>query len=101
MARARLVVADTNSGEIEQLRRTLNSLLHMLESAEASLDNSATAEAVLAAWAAAVRTGTDDNPDSETGVLPSGREIVGLKPTPTHPRRPKGALAEMSVNDDF
>ena len=101
MARARLVVSDTSSEEVDQLRRTVNTLLLMIESAEASIAATATAEEVLGAWADAVRTGFDNNPDSVDHVVPTNREIVGIKPTPKHPQRPKGALRDMESADKF
>lgn len=102
MARARTVIADTNSEEIDQMRRTMHGLLHMLESAEASLTAGATAEDVLNAFADAVRTGTDDNPESIANIAPSLREVVGVKPTPLHPRRrgPADSIV-MATTDDY
>ncbi len=101
MARARLVISDVSSEEVDQLRRTVNTLILMLETAEASITAGASAAEVLGAWADGVRTGTDDNPDSVSNVVSTGREIVGLKPTPTHPRRVLQQLRSMSVSDDF
>ena len=87
MARARLVIADTNSEEIDQLRRTVNNLLLMIETAEASITAGASAADVINAWADAVRTGTDNNPSAIANIVSTGSEIVGSKPTPLHPRR--------------
>ncbi len=88
MAQAVVVVGDSGSQEVDELRRTVNSLLLMLESAEASLTAGATAENVLNAWADAVRTGVDNNPAAIANIAPSNRQIVGVKVTPLHPRRP-------------
>lgn len=101
MARARVVVSDTSSEEVDQLRRTVNTLLHMIESAEASLTAGATAENVLDAWADAVRTGKDDNPDGVSDVSPTNRVVVGLRPTPTHPTRRSMAVEEMDASADY
>ena len=101
MARARLVVADGSSEELDQLRRTVNTLLLMIESAEQSLTDTATAEDVLNAWADAVRTGLDNNPESVANITSTGREIVGCRPQPGAPRRPKRALTDMSDSSDF
>jgi hypothetical protein len=102
MARARLVIADTSSEEIDQMRRTMHGILHMLESAEASLTAGASAEDVLNAFADAVRTGTDDNPESIANIVPSERELVGVRPQPLHPRRrgPADHVA-MATTDDY
>jgi hypothetical protein len=101
MARARLVVSDVSSEEVDQLRRTVNTLLLMLETAEASITAGASAEDVLNAWADAVRTATDDNPESIANITSTGREVVGLKPTPTLPRRVRQELRDMVADDDF
>lgn len=93
MAFVRLIVGDQSSAEVDQLRRTTNSLLQMLESAEASLTAGASAEDVLNAWADAVRTGTDDNPESIANVVSTSLEIVGLRPMNRHPARP-GSVAQ-------
>jgi hypothetical protein len=102
MARARLVTADTSSEEVDQLRRTVNTLLLMLETAEASLTAGASAEDVLNAWADAIRTGTEDNPESIANVVSTGRELVGLRPSPTHPQRPRNQTTQtMTADSDF
>lgn len=101
MARARYVISDTSSEEVDQLRRTVNTLVLMLETAEASLTAGASAEDVLNAWADAARTGTDDNPASIADITSTSRELHGLRPTPKHPRRPKGKLVDMTADSDF
>jgi len=101
MARARLVISDTSSEEVDQLRRTVNTLVLMLETAEASLTAGASAADVLNAWAATARTGTDDNSEAIANIVDTGRELVGMKPTPKHPRRRRGSLRDMVADDDF
>ena len=88
MAFVRLTVGDQSSAEIDQLRRTVNTLLQMLETAEGSLTAGASAADVLNAWADAVRTGTDDNPLAIANVVSTSLEIVGLRPMNRHPARP-------------
>lgn len=101
MAFVRLVVGDQSSAEFDQLRRTVNTLLQMLESAETSLTAGASAEDVLNAWADAVRTGTDNNPAAIANVSDTGLEIVGLRPMNRHPARPGsvGQTKAMTLDD--
>ena len=92
--RIRKIIGDQSSAEFDQLRRTSNNLLRMLEGAEASLAAGADAEAVLQAWADAIRDGVDANNDSETNVVATNVPIVGLKPInggglPRHPSQNK------------
>lgn len=75
MARARKVVADQNSQELDELRRQFNNLLAIIENA---------------ADLAAVQTAIADGVDSAE----TGREINGVRPTPTHPRRPRNLDTE-------
>lgn len=67
MARARKVVSDMSSQEFDELRRQFNNLLAIIEAA-----------ATLAEIQTAVTDGVDAN---------TGRELNGVRPTPTHPRR--------------
>jgi len=103
MARARNIIADSNSAELDELRRMFNNLLHMIEGAEASLAATATAEAVLQAWADGVRDGVDSNPDSETNVVGTNVEIHGIRPNPLHPKRhvQAGTVVEMALGSDY
>lgn len=97
--RIRKINGDQHSAEFDQLRRTVNNLLRMLEGAEASLAAGATAEAVLQAWADGVRDGADTNPDAETDVVGTAVPLVGLKPTngggtPRHPMQNRDTHAD-------
>lgn len=90
--RIRKINADQNSAEFDQLRRTVNNILRMMETAKASITATATAEEVLTAWADAIETGVDNDPnDVATGdIVVSNGAIVGLKPVnggglPRHP----------------
>ncbi len=90
MARAVVVVGDAPSADVAEMRRTINTLLLMLESAEASITAGATAEDVLNAWADAVRTGLDSNPAAIANIVSTGREVVGIQTTPAGiPRTPR------------
>jgi hypothetical protein len=82
MARARKVVSDQNSQELDELRRQFNNLLLILE---ATTD--------FASMQAAMVAGND----SVTGV-----DINGVRPTPLHPRRPRNLDTEdMNDSSDY
>jgi len=66
MAKKRLVVGDQSSAEVDQLRKTVNNLLKILENAGASITATCTAEEVILAIAAAVTTGLDNNAGEST-----------------------------------
>lgn len=96
MAKARVVVGDQESEEFEELRRTVHTLLHMLETAKASITALASAEDVLSAWSDAVATGVDNNPNSIANVVSTGREVVGVVPSRLRaPRRRFGTLKDL------
>lgn len=103
MARARLVVADTNSEEIDQMRRTLNNLLVALEQAGANIVAGDTAEVVLQSLGEGIAAGADTDPQTTlVSGTASGVELVGMKPTPLHPRR-RGLskTVDMDASSDF
>lgn len=81
MAKARLVVADQSSLEIDQMRATLNALVKALEGVATAIDGGDDAETALEALGALITSG----------------EIVGIKPTPEHPPRPgsQGPLVDL------
>lgn len=77
MAKARRVVADTGSAELDELRRQFNKLLVLLEDTTAT-DISTVQDAITA--------GT----------------VTGVKPTPLHPQRPKDStLVDLDASSDF
>ena len=100
MARGRKVTADQHSEEFDELRRTVHTLLHMIENAKASLTAGVTAANVLNAWADAVATGKDDNPNSIANYVESGRDLVGVVPAVGHPRRPAGPTVDLDPDDN-
>lgn len=104
MAKVREIVADAPSREVEQLRKTVNALLLMLENLAGT---SFTAVADLQeALENSISTGVDGdfttatNSDSYVGT---GVEIVGLKRSPDAPRskglRPGDHLSEATADD--
>lgn len=100
--RIRKINGDQHSAEFDQLRRTVNNILRMIEGASVSLGDTATAEAILQAWADGVRDGIDSNPDNETNVTGTNASLVGLKPTnggglPRHPMQNRA----LSDDDQF
>ncbi len=82
MARARKVVSDQNSQEFDELRSQFNNLLLILE-------------------------GTTDFSTLQTALTAgndtvTGRDINGVRPTPTHPRRPRDLGTEaMGLDSDY
>lgn len=107
--RARLVVSDTSSAEVDQLRRSVNALLLILEDLGARL----TAEVVTAPSAAdleivavfqsisdAIRDGADTDPDGELVThVPTGLPIVGMRPTVRHPARRQRTTVAVEAAD--
>jgi len=94
MARARKVVSDVSSQEFDELRRQFNNLLLILErNARDEADATTTAVQAAEALATAIETGTDAD---------TGREINGVRPTPTHPRRARNqSTEEMDGSSDY
>ena len=94
MARARKVVSDVSSQEFDELRRQFNNLLLILErNARDEADATTTADQAAEALATAIETGTDAD---------TGREINGVRPTPTHPRRARNqSTEEMDGSSDY
>lgn len=99
MAVARIVVDDAPNEVVQQLVRTVNGLLLMIEEAEAAITATATAEEVLNAWADAVRTGRDNNPATVDHYVGSGAELVGVRLSPRVPARPKRGTVALEVSD--
>lgn len=99
MAKKRLVVGDQSSAEIDQLRKTVNNLLKILENAGASITATCTAEEVILAIAAAVTTGVDDNAGTvgSADYVSSNLELVGVQPMNAHPGRPGSAVGTQLV----
>lgn len=82
MAKARQVVSDNASGEVDELRRQFNNLLVIIEGTSTF---------------ATLQTAITDGVDTV-----SGNEINGVKPTPTHPRRPKkNTTVTLDASSDF
>jgi hypothetical protein len=99
MARGRKVTGDQQSEEFDELRRTVHTLLHMIENAKASLTAGVTAANVLNAWADAVATGKDDNPNAIANYVDSNREIVGVVPVPKRPARARQGTIDLDPDD--
>lgn len=83
MAKARKVVGDQNSAELDELRRQFNNLLVIIEKT-----------ATFATLQTAIANGVE--------AVTTKKEIVGVKPTPLHPRRPKNdTLIVLDSGSDF
>lgn len=98
MALSRPVVADSGSNEVAELRRTVNSLLLMLETAAASITAGASAEDVLTAWAEGIAAGSDSNPSAIADIVSTGRELAGQTPIPNVPLTGRRELIALDPN---
>jgi hypothetical protein len=100
MARARKVVSDQNSQEFDELRRQFNNLLLILErfAREEAATTTSSVEAA-EGLASALEAGVDGSVSPHVGT---GREVNGVHPTPTHPRRPRKLDTEdMGNSSDY
>lgn len=104
MAKARVVIGDQNSAEFDELRRSYNSLLLVLENIASQVsDSTLTAEEGFTALAAALRTGVDAG-DDPAGYVGTQRQVVGVKSTPTIPLRRAedvSKLVDMKPEDKY
>ena len=85
MARGKVIPGDLEQ-KVNELTKTVHSLLHMLESAAASVTATATAEQILTAWSDAVRTGVDNNPSAIANISSTGRAVTGVISKSNGPR---------------
>lgn len=100
MAVARFVTADQNSATFDHVRRTLNTLLFMIESATASVTAGATAEQILSVWGEAVTSGTDNNPSAVANIVSTNRPVELLAPICVGtPKKPQGSTKVVLVTD--
>lgn len=89
MANVRLVVGDQSSAEVDQMRKSLNGLITVLENI-AGTTFTAVAD-LQEALANTLETGVDSDFTTATNsdaYVGSGAEIVGVRPMNRHPRRP-------------
>jgi len=95
--KARLVVADQNSAELDALRRSFNSLLIILQNiaAEEAATTISSVQAA-AALSAALSTGIDLSSAPHVGT---GRMVYGIHPTPTHPARQAEDVTKLETMD--
>lgn len=104
MAKARLVVGDQNSAELDALRRSFNSMIVVLENISAEVTaGTLTAEQGFEALGAALRNGVDGSgtPAPHVGT---GRMVAGVRVSPQHPPRKAEVLSElvpMTAADKF
>lgn len=97
MAKARRVIADQSSEEFDQLRRSVNTILVVLQNVAAEVDaGNITADEAFTALYSTLSTGLDStiaNIDSGANTYTGlGVTIEGLIPSPKHPRRVRFAL---------
>lgn len=88
MAFARVIVEDQSSATFDEIRKTVNTIIFMLEAAGTSVTAGATAEQILSAWSAGIAVGVDSNPAATANIVPTNREIVCTKPNIRYPNRP-------------
>lgn len=104
MAKARVVIGDQNSAEFDELRRSFNSLLIVLQNICAEVEaTTLTAEEGFEALGAALAAGVDAS-GSPAGHVGTGRQVVGVKATPTIPQRRAEdvhKLVEMTAADKY
>lgn len=108
MAKARPVVSDTSSVEVDEMRRGFHALLVMLENVAAEVDaGNITADEAFTVLLNSLSTGSDDDISGVDGggndYAGTGVAAVGVKPTPTHPRRgrPQTSLVDLDENSDY
>lgn len=107
MARARSVVSDQSSAEFDELRKQFNGLLVVLENIATSVDaGSITADEAFTVLKTVLNGGSDISQENVDGgsndYVGTNREIVGVKATPQHPRRPRNEnTVELDADSDF
>lgn len=106
MAKARVVVGDQNSAELDALKRSFNSLLVVLERVCAEVEaTTLTPTQGFVALNAALRTGRDASaPSGAAAHVGTGRLVSGVKSTPQIPQRAEenpATLVDMLVADKF
>lgn len=95
MAKARVVIADQNSAEVDALRRSFNSLIVVLENISAEVvATTLTPIQGFEALGAALDTGRDASgtPAPHVGT---GRLVTGIKVTPAYPPRKAESASEL------
>lgn len=98
MALVRLVVGDQSSVEVDQLRKTVNALLLVLQRAGENIVAGDSAEDVLQSIGEGIAAGVDSDPETTlSSGTPTGLELVGLRVMNRHPRRP-GMVPGSTVN---
>lgn len=104
MALVRLVVGDQSSVEVDQLRKTVNALLLVLQRAGENVAAGDTAEDVLQSISEGIAVGVDSDPATTlVSGSATGLELVGLRPMNRHPRRPglvPGDTASLRTMED-
>jgi hypothetical protein len=107
MARAKEVVSDMHSQEFDQVRRSLHDLMLVLENVASEVDaGNITADEAFTVLTTTLSNGRDENISGVDGggnnYTGTQREVVGVKPTPLHPERPKNSgTVSMGSSSDF
>ena len=97
MANVRLVVGDQSSAEVDQMRKSLNGLITVLENIAGTTFT--TVADLQEALANSLSTGSDGDfttATSSDAYVGTGAEIVGLRPMNRHPRRPGFVAGDVS-----
>jgi hypothetical protein len=101
--RVRLIVGDQQSAEFEQLRRSYNNLLRVLENIASQVGGNIPADSQSAfdVLNGVISTGDDASGSGGVGAyVGTDNEILGLRPTPT-PVRKAQANAPVQEDDGF
>ncbi len=107
MAKAREVVADQHSAELDEMRRSLHALLLVLENVANEVDNgSITADEAFTALLTTLQAGLDSDITGVDGggndYAGTGLTVAGVKPSPLHPRRPRNTdLVDLDKNSGY
>lgn len=107
MAKARPVVSDQHSAEVDEMRRSLHALLLVLQNVAFEVDaGNITADEAFTALLTTLSTAVDSDIATIDGggntYTGTGLTVAGVKPTPLHPRRPRnGELADLTSTSNY
>lgn len=105
MAKAKTVVGDLGSAEVQALVRSYNSLLIVLQNIVAEkIATHMTVDQAFVALNHVLSTGVDNATSGVGTYVPTGRMVYGVKSSPVHPGRSAetpATLVDMGKADKF